>query len=79
MLWQLTQIVHRKLGARNCLLTSDDEVKIAGFGPCELEQDGEDIKTKLVSLFNKYNFLTELPKIPNITCQANTISQIGFP
>ncbi|XP_046546921.1 uncharacterized protein LOC124257000 isoform X2 [Haliotis rubra] len=35
-------IVHRKLGARNCLLTSSDEIKITGFGPCKLEEDGDD-------------------------------------
>ncbi|XP_046349845.2 fibroblast growth factor receptor 2-like [Haliotis rufescens] len=39
-------IVHRKLGARNCLLTSSDEVKVTGFGPCKLEEDGEDNNAK---------------------------------
>ncbi|XP_067649272.1 uncharacterized protein [Haliotis asinina] len=40
-------IVHRKLGARNCLLSSSDEIKITGFGPCKLEEDGEDTKAAL--------------------------------
>jgi len=37
------QIVHRRLAARNILLTSRNEVKIAGFGPQpENEEIGDD-------------------------------------
>ncbi|XP_071102354.1 uncharacterized protein [Haliotis cracherodii] len=36
------QIVHRKLAARNCLLTPENEIKISGFGPSSMEEAAED-------------------------------------
>ncbi|XP_067648887.1 uncharacterized protein [Haliotis asinina] len=39
-------IVHRKLAARNCLLTRTNEVKVGGFGPCRMEDDSADDASK---------------------------------
>ncbi|XP_067648778.1 uncharacterized protein [Haliotis asinina] len=39
-------ITHRKLAARNCLLTFTNEVKVAGFGPCRLDDAAEDENSK---------------------------------
>ncbi|XP_046546912.1 uncharacterized protein LOC124256991 [Haliotis rubra] len=39
-------ITHRKLAARNCLLTFTNEVKVAGFGPSRLDDATEDDNSK---------------------------------
>ncbi|XP_048244076.1 angiopoietin-1 receptor-like isoform X1 [Haliotis rufescens] len=39
-------ITHRKLAARNCLLTFTNEVKVSGFGPCRMEDATEDDNSK---------------------------------
>ena len=52
-MWPPFQIVHRRLAARNILLTFLNEVKIAGFGPQpvgEGEEDGDAEKGKKVRI-----------------------------
>ncbi|XP_046557085.1 tyrosine-protein kinase receptor Tie-1-like [Haliotis rubra] len=40
------EVVHRKLAARNCLLTSTNEVKVSGFGPSRMEDASADDASK---------------------------------
>ena len=51
--WPSFQIVHRRLAARNILLTFLNEIKIAGFGPQPVgggEEDGDAEKGKKVRI-----------------------------
>ena len=52
MFFYFIKIVHRRLAARNILLTFLNEIKIAGFGPQPAsgsEEDGDTEKGKKVS------------------------------
>ncbi|XP_046552143.1 LOW QUALITY PROTEIN: uncharacterized protein LOC124261811 [Haliotis rubra] len=66
------EIVHRKLAARNCLLTSTNEVMVSGFGPSRMEDASADDASKGQKLY----FVTRRPAPRQIRMETNDKSRL---